>query len=221
MSLFICGTDTAAGKTCTAAALMSRFAANNSLRYWKPIQTGSEADSDRDTVASLTSLPGQRFLPVAFSFRAPLSPHRAAELEQRRIELPELIRYLEHYRSQGPLLIEGAGGLLVPLNRRHTWLDFLRQSSLPVLVVGRSGLGTINHSLLTIATLKSHSVEVVGIVFFGPLNEDNMRTVGEFSGIPLLGRVEFREGRIVSADLDREGILEARLRGGGTANANG
>lgn len=220
MSLFICGTDTAAGKTCAAAALMSRHGANRSLRYWKPIQTGNEKDNDLRTVSVLTGLPPERFLPTAFSYRPPLSPHRAAELENSRIELAVLIEYMERFRRQGPLIVEGAGGLLVPLNRRCTWLDFLTATATPVLVVGRTGLGTINHSLLTITTLQRHSLAVVGIVFFGPSNEDNMRTIGEFSGVPLLGRLEFQEGRVVTADLDHEGILDSHL-GEEAARGNG
>ena len=207
MSLFICGTDTGAGKTLTAAALLWRYRTMEKLRYYKPVQTGAPEDDDRATVQRLTGLPDERFVPTGNTFAAPLSPHRAAELEERELQLDELLQQLEERRKEGPLLVEGAGGLFVPLNRRCTWLDYLQRSRLPVVIAARSGLGTINHSLLTVRALRAGDVTIAGLVFIGPDNPDNARTVSELSGVPILGAFEFREQNDIRAAIDPTGAL--------------
>ncbi len=190
MSVFLTGTDTGAGKTTSAAAIMLRYPG---LSYWKPVQTG--LDYDRLRVQSLCGMYGQdtlgapeRFLEESYYFPAPLSPHRAAELAKTHIDPEKILEDLQNHQSKkGPLLIEGAGGILVPLTRSYTWLDFLKASGLPVLIAARNALGTINHSLLTIELLKSHSIPVLGLLFCGPTQKtDNWRTVEEISQIPVL-----------------------------------
>ena len=215
LSLFICGTDTGIGKTHVAAAIMySQHQRIIDLRYWKPVQTGSGEDDDRQLTIELSGVSNSYFLPTTLSFKEPLSPHRAAELENYTIELEELLRAFHENVKNHSLLIEGAGGLLVPINRRVTWLDFLKETGLPVLLVARSGLGTINHSLLTLEQLRRHQVGVAGIVFCGPTNQDNMRTIEEFAGVRRLGvMVAGANGRPdIKHVFDDENALEQLLR---------
>lgn len=211
MSLFVCGTDTGVGKTILSAALFRRYAPDNpALRYWKPVQTGD--DDDCAEVLRLSGLPAERAYPNQYKFQAPLSPHRAAELEHSEVSFDALIeRYVELSRS-GPLLLEGAGGLLVPLNRRYTWLDFLERARLPVVLAARSGLGTINHSLLTLAALRSRAIPVAGVVFCGtPENPDNFRTVAEFGSVSVVGCFSYAPGAPLG-DPDPAGLLAPYLR---------
>lgn len=208
MSLFITGTDTGVGKTIASAAILRQYADVPGLRYWKPVQTGD--DDDRGTVAALSGLPADRFLPNTYHFPEPLSPHRAAELADGHVELDRLLADYERYSAAGPLLIEGAGGLLVPLTRRLTWVDFLqRVKSVPVLIATRTALGTINHSLLTAQALKAARISAVGYLFCGTDNPDNMRTIMEFSDLPALAQFEYAEGDPLPADLniDPAGLL--------------
>ncbi len=210
MSLFICGTDTGIGKTHVSAALLRRFADVPGLRYWKPVQTGFPPDDDRAIVGTLTGLPDERLAPTGISYREPLSPHRAAELEDRPAPgVSDLLPILKELEQAGPLIVEGAGGLLVPLNRKETWADFLQAAPMPVVLAARSGLGTINHSLLTISEMRRREIELAGIIFCGPPNEDNRRTVLETSGVPCLGEFDYRGE---SGDLDFEIPGEAGLR---------
>lgn len=190
MSLFITGTDTGVGKTHASAALMARYAGLAKLRYWKPVQTGSD-DDDRATALRLSGLGPERFLPVAHHFTEPLSPHRAAELDGARIDLDDLVQLARRHMEEGPLLVEGAGGILVPLNREKTWMDFVKKLDLPVCIVARTGLGTINHTLLTVEALRHRDIKIAGILFCGPENEENLLTIREFSALPVLGRFYF------------------------------
>lgn len=179
MSVFVTGTDTGIGKTMTCGCLMKAFAERPEIKYYKPVQTGS--DNDRDEVLKMSGLPNQRALPFEFHFSEPLSPHRACELDGcEPVELEYLVhRFKEHSRS-AELIVEGAGGLFVPLNRQRTWLDYLQHTGLSVVLVTRTTLGTINHTLLSIEALLSRSIEIAGIVFSGPENEDNRKTILEF-----------------------------------------
>ncbi|MEQ9363572.1 MAG: dethiobiotin synthase [Leptospirales bacterium] len=205
MSVFVCGTDTGVGKTITSAALMRSYRDVPGLRYWKPVQTGG--DDDRGTVQSLAGLASDRLHPNTYRFNEPLSPHRAAELEDDQIVMDRLLEDLTRYRAAGPLIVEGAGGLLVPLNRRTTWLDFLRLAQLPVVIVARTSLGTINHSLMTARILKAAELPVVGFVFCGPDNPDNVRTIMEFTDLPALTQFEYTDGEALTANVDPAGLL--------------
>ena len=165
------------------------------------MQTGD--DDDRATVQSLTGLDETYFVPTGWSFTEPLSPHRASELEERQDEITvaRLFARLQRHKIEGPLLVEGAGGLLVPLHRglRETWLDFLMATGLPVVIVARTALGTINHSLLTVQALRAAEIPIAGLLFCGEENEDNRRTIREFSGADDLGRFYLNDGRDIGA----------------------
>lgn len=192
MSRFILGTDTDAGKTAVASALMARLT-DSSTRYWKPVQSGFPPDDDTASVIHQASLDFNRACPPLYSFQAPLSPHRAAALDGKEISLELLLEEYWIRSRETPLLVEGAGGLYVPLNENVTWLDFLRETGMGILLVARTGLGTINHSLLTLEALYRNDLRVDGIFFFGPAGadeHDSMATICRMGEANFLGRVD-------------------------------
>lgn len=176
--IIITGTDTDIGKTIFAAALAAALGA----AYWKPIQSGLADGCDGDTARRLGV---QTILPEAYRLTAPLSPHRAAELDgividPTRLALPEM---------EGPLVVEGAGGVLVPVTRDMLYADLFARWRAPVVLVARTGLGTINHSLLSIEALRARKVPLLGIAFSGEANEDNEATIAAIGGLRRLGRL--------------------------------
>jgi dethiobiotin synthetase len=183
---FVSGIGTNVGKTFVSAGLM--LASN--ARYFKPIQTGAPDDLDRETVRELTGLDESRFLPEVKAFRAPLSPHRAAMIEGQEIRVGEIALP----KVDGPLVVEGAGGLLVPLNTTETMLDLMVAFGLPVVLVSTDYLGSINHTLLSLRCLKQEGIEVAGVVFTGRAFEDNAETIARFAGqVPIWPRLPHLE----------------------------
>jgi dethiobiotin synthetase len=185
--LFVTGTDTGVGKTLVSALLC---AALDGV-YWKPIQTGATEDSDRRTVMQLAELASERTLPECYVFDPPVSPHLAAEWAGVTINLSTIHR--PEGKLPGPLIAEGAGGVMVPVNERDFMLDLMRRLGLPVLVVARSALGTINHSLLTLGALQRAGLTAKGVVAVGTPNRDNERAIERFGSVPVVGRVPFLE----------------------------
>lgn len=179
---FVSGTDTGVGKTVISAALTLGLNAF----YWKPVQSGTkEVDGvDCEMVARLTGLSSERIFQSSYSFREPASPHLAARLEGAQIELDHLSS-----PSVRPLVIEGAGGLLVPLNDHHLMIDLIQKLGFPTILVARSTLGTINHTLLSLEALRSRSIPVAGVVLNGPLNPENRAAIEAHGKIPVLCEV--------------------------------
>ena len=181
----ITGTDTDIGKTVVAAMLTLALGGT----YWKPVQSGIEGGVDTRAVQKMTGLPNERFLEEKYVFTEPLSPHRAAELDEAHIDVDAL----SIPKVDGPLIIEGAGGLMVPLTRENLLINLFKswneEERVPVILVARTGLGTINHTLLSLEALWSRDIPVHGIVFVGDENEDNMRTIADFSKVKVLGRL--------------------------------
>ncbi|MEL6978582.1 MAG: dethiobiotin synthase, partial [Pseudomonadota bacterium] len=155
----VAGTDTEMGKTVFAAALTGALGA----RYWKPVQSGLEEATDSETVAHLARLSSDRVLPEAWRLRTPASPHLSARLDGVRID-PEA---LHPPQTDGPLVIEGAGGLLVPLTETVLYIDVFARWGLPVVLCARTALGGINHALLSLEALRRRSVPVRGVAFLG------------------------------------------------------
>lgn len=176
---FVTGTDTDVGKSLVSAILL--LACN--AHYWKPIQAGS---SDTAWIQQLTQLPDHCFMPSVYSLKAPLSPDQAASLENINIELDKI-----KLPETENLIVEGAGGVCVPINTHHSMLDIMKQLALPVIIVARGTLGTINHTLLTIKELEQQRINIKGVVFSGELNPDNQRAIEHWSGIPTLFHVPF------------------------------
>jgi dethiobiotin synthetase len=178
MRLVICGTDTDVGKTVVSALVVQGLGA----RYWKPVQSGTDGGGDSGRVQRLINLPPERLLSEAYRLSAPVSPHWSAErdgvlIDPDRLALPS---------GDDPLVVETAGGLLVPLRRDWLQIQQLERWRLPVLLVARSGLGTINHTLLSLEALRRRGLAVLGLVLNGPPHADNPRTLEELGGVPVL-----------------------------------
>ena len=182
-AIVITGTDTGVGKTVFAAALAGALGAH----YWKPVQSGPDDEGGTDAlrVARLSGLPAAHILPEAWRLTQPLSPHRAAELDgvaidPARLALPPVA---------GPLVVEGAGGVLVPLTRSLLYADLFARWQAPVVLVARTTLGTINHCLLSLEALRARGVPVLGVAFVGQANEDNEATICAMGQARRLGRL--------------------------------
>jgi dethiobiotin synthetase len=176
----VTGTDTDAGKTVFAAALAGHLGG----WYWKPVQAGLDGGTDRERVAALSGLPPERILSEAWRLTTPCSPHRAAEIDGVEID-PEAVTLPE----QRPLVVEGAGGALVPLTRKVLFADVFARWGLPTIVVARTSLGTINHSLLTIEALRARGVRIHGVAFVGDPVEDSEATICSIGAVKRLGRL--------------------------------
>jgi len=181
-AIVVTGTDTDAGKTVVAAGLTLCLPC---AHYWKPVQSGTTPATDTGTVRALTGLPAERFLPEAYLLREPASPHLSARLEGVEIDLDRLALPA----TGEPLIVEGAGGLMVPLTEQALAIDLFARWGRPVILVARTGLGTINHSLLSIEALRARGIPIGGILFSGDPHAENERIIPRLSGIPSLGRL--------------------------------
>ncbi|MER9236990.1 dethiobiotin synthase [Mesorhizobium sp. M0622] len=195
----ITGTDTGIGKTVFSAGLAGLLDGF----YWKPVQSGLDGETDSEVVARLAGLPSGRVLPEAYRLKNPLSPHRSAEIDGVAIEAARLSLPV----VPGPLVIEGAGGLMVPLNRRTRFINIFAQWQLPVILCARTALGTINHTLLSIEALRARSIPLIGIAFIGDEAADTQRTIAEFGDVPQLGRLPYLD------PLTRETLRDAMIAG--------
>lgn len=186
MSRFVVtGTGTDIGKTVFAAALTEALDGC----YWKPVQAGLEDGTDAQRVAALTGLPSDRILPEAWRLRTPASPHHAADLEGVRVDAETL----SPPDCDRPLVIEGAGGALVPLNDEVLFADVFARWGLPVVVCASTALGTINHSLLTLEALRERGVPVLGVAFIGAANDSSEAAIVRFGRVKRLGRLPWLE----------------------------
>lgn len=181
IQLIVAGIGTEIGKTVASAVLVEALNAD----YWKPIQSGALEDSDTDTVRRLISNPTTRFHPEAYRLRQPLSPHAAAELDGIRIDSAN-IRLPE---TDNSLVIELAGGLMVPLNDRTLNIDWVAESGLPVVLVSRNYLGSINHTLLSVEACRSRTIPILGLIFNGPTAPATETFVLNYTGLSCIGRI--------------------------------
>ena len=181
--IVVTGTDTGIGKTVFAAALTGALGAH----YWKPVQAGLDEDGsgDADTVARLSGVAAAQILPNVWRLATPCLPHRAAEIDGVTID-PDA---LAPPPIEGPLVIEGAGGVMVPITRSCTFADLFARWRYPVVLVARTELGTINHSLLSIEALRTRGVPLLGIAFVGEGNEDSEATIAAMGKVKRLGRL--------------------------------
>lgn len=193
-TLFVTGTDTDVGKTVVSALLVAGLQAE----YWKPVQSGSAAGTDTGWVKAHTGLPDAFFHPEAYSLPLFLSPHAAAAQAGEQIDLGAIV--LPERRRSAHMIVEGAGGIMVPLNARETMADLMVQLGVPVLLVARSTLGTINHSLLSLEKLRHLGLHVFGVVMNGPRNEDNRRAIESFGQVRVCAQIE-PMGRIMPQSL--------------------
>ena len=177
----VTGTDTGIGKTVFSAALAGALDGY----YWKPVQSGLDEETDSETVRRLSGLSAERIFPEAWRLQTPVSPHLSAEIDGVAID-PDALRLPETDR---PLVVEGAGGLLVPLTRQSTYIDVFARWGRPVILCARTGLGTINHTLLSVEALRQRRIPIVGIAFIGEERSDTQAIIAEMSGVPVLGRL--------------------------------
>lgn len=183
--VFVTGIGTDVGKTVVAAILTEALGAD----YWKPVQAGNLGFTDSDVVRSLLSNQASFIHPEVYRLHEPMSPHAAAKIDGVEISLDAFV--LPH--SERPIVVEGAGGLMVPLNDRDVVADLIAKLALPVVVVSRNYLGSINHSLLTLDALAARGVKLAGVIFNGEENAESERIILQRSGAHLLGRVGVEE----------------------------
>lgn len=190
------GTDTDVGKSvaCCWALLHLNGA------YWKPIQSGLEPETDTQAVKRITSFDEDRFFPSRYELNEPLSPHAAAKIDGVRIDLNDF----SLPESSLPLIVEGAGGVMVPLNEQNFMIDLMARLKLPVIITARSTLGTINHTLMSISLLRLSGVSIAGIILNGPLNEGNRQAITEYGNVKILGEIPLLD------DLSKDSLLNIK-----------
>ncbi len=187
--IVIAGTDTGVGKTVFAAALARMLGGY----YWKPVQSGRDPSTDSARVRAL-GVPAGRVLKERHVFSRPLSPHRAAELDGAAIDVERLASPPHPPDAARALIVELAGGLLVPLTKEVLQVELLKRWGAPVVLCARTSLGTINHTLLSIEALKSRGIPLLGVAFVGKAMPDTERTIAALSGARRLGRLDWIAG---------------------------
>jgi dethiobiotin synthetase len=203
MKLFITGIGTDVGKTIASSIIVEALEAD----YWKPIQAGDLDNSDTNKVEKYVSNSTTKFHKNAYALQTPASPHLAAEIDGITIELKKIIEPT----TSNHLVVEGAGGIYVPLNNSDCVIDLI-QPDYNVIVVSRHYLGSINHTLMTIEILKSRKVNVAGIVFSGDENKATESIILEKTNVPMIGRIDnepYFDQNVIKyyADLFRENLL--------------
>jgi dethiobiotin synthetase len=181
MKIFITGISTDVGKTITAAIVVEALEAD----YWKPIQAGDLDNSDSHKVKSQVSNSKSQFYPNAYQLNTPASPHLAAEIDGITID----IKQIKEPKTDNHLVIEGAGGIFVPLNETHSIIDLI-QPDYKIIVVSRHYLGSINHTLLTVEAIKNRGFEIAGIIFSGSENKSTEDLILNRTGIKCIGRID-------------------------------
>ena len=178
MSRFVVtGTDTGIGKTAFSAGLAGMLGA----QYWKPVQAGLDGPTDSEVVAGLS---GVDIIPEAYRLKLPASPHQASAEENVEIDCDSL-----NPPASAPLVIEGAGGLMVPLTRQTLFIDVFARWGLPVILCARTSLGTINHTLLSIEAIRARGIPLLGVAFLGEAQEESEGIIMERTGVKRLGRL--------------------------------
>lgn len=181
--IFVSGTDTGIGKTVVSAMLTAGLDAS----YWKPIQSGLEEETDTEFVKWITEVPKEQIIPERYRLTEPLSPHASAEIDGVSISLDDF--ELPGFNTDH-LVIEGAGGLLVPINREDMIIDLIQTLDVPVLLVVRSELGTLNHTFLSLEALRSRDIPILGVVMNGPKNESNRKAIEKYGEIKVLAELD-------------------------------
>ena len=203
MKLFITGIGTDVGKTIASSIIVEALEAD----YWKPIQAGDLDNSDTNKVEKYVSNTTTKFHENAYALQTPASPHLAAKIDGLTIDIHKIIEP----KTTNHIVIEGAGGIYVPLNNSDCVIDLI-QPDYKVIVVSRHYLGSINHTLMTIEILKSRNLNVAGIVFSGDENKATESIILEKTNVPMIGRIDnepYFDQNVIKyyADLFRENLL--------------
>ena len=204
MKLFITGISTDVGKTIASAIIVEALQAD----YWKPIQAGDLEHSDTHKVRSLVSNTQSQFHPNSYALQTPASPHLAAAKDGITIDLNQI----QEPETTNHLVVEGAGGILVPLNDTQSVVDLI-QSDYKVIVVSRHYLGSINHTLLTVEALQNRKIQVAGIIFSGDENSSTESIILSRTAVPCLGRIAqepYFDSNVISeyADAFRDSLMK-------------
>ena len=204
MKLFITGISTDVGKTIASAIIVEALQAD----YWKPIQAGDLEHSDTHKVQSLVSNTQSHFHSNSYALQTPASPHLAAAIDGITIAMNEI----QEPKTNNHLVVEGAGGILVPLNETQSVVDLI-QPDYKVIVVSRHYLGSINHTLLTIEALQNRQIQVAGIIFSGDVNTSSESIILNRTAVPFIGRIAqepYFDTNVISeyAELFRENLLK-------------
>ena len=204
MKLFITGISTDVGKTIASSIVVEALEAD----YWKPIQAGDLDNSDTHKVKSRISNSKSQFHSNSYQLNTPASPHLAAEIDGITIDLKEI----QEPETKNHLVIEGAGGIFVPLNAKDTIIDLIK-SDYKVIIVSRHYLGSINHTLLTIEAIQNRGFKVSGIIFSGSENKSTESLILNKTGIKCIGRIDeepYFDPNVIKeyADLFRENLLQ-------------
>lgn len=209
-AFYVTGTGTDVGKTFFSSLFMAKYAENHGFRYWKPIQTGTVSADDTSFVQKTTSLSDSYFLKPGFVFKTPASPHYAAKVEGQNIDPKSLLSSIAKERKNNTL-IEGAGGVFVPITEDYLTIRGIQESNLGVIVVGTTELGTINHTLLTLEVLTSRFIPVYGFYLVGPKNplqEDNATMIQKLGGVSFLGLTNFPDQKLSSEEFKAFALAE-------------
>ena len=203
MKLFITGIGTDVGKTVVSAIITQALEAD----YWKPVQAGDLDQSDMHKIKAYVSNSKTKFHEKSYALNTPASPHYAAEIDGIVIDLTKILEP----KTKNHLVVEGAGGIFVPLNDQDTIMDII-QPDYKVILVSRHYLGSINHTFLTIEALKNHNIKIAGIVFNGEENKATESIILSKTGINFIGRLEqepYIDANVINeyADLWRENLL--------------
>ncbi len=183
-TLFLTGIGTDVGKTIISAIIVEALGAD----YWKPIQAGDLEKSDTIKIQKLISNSVTKFHKESYALKHAMSPHAAADLESIKIDLARIHRP----KTKNNLIIEGAGGLKVPVNQQQTILDLIQPGD-KVIVISKNYLGSINHTLMTLEILRQNGIEPLGIIFNGIENKATQEIITKMSEVPIITRIEYYE----------------------------
>ena len=203
-AFFVTGIGTDVGKTVVSSILLEALQAD----YWKPVQAGDLAFGDSDRAKSLITNKKSQFYPETYRLNTPASPHFAAEVDGIEIRLDAF----QLPKTENTLIVEGAGGLLVPLNSIETVLDLIQKLKIPVILVSRNYLGSINHTMLSVEVLKQRNIPIAGIVFNGVPNPATESWILNASALTCLARIGNADGEVdrsfilTQAELNKESI---------------
>jgi dethiobiotin synthase len=181
LGLFVTGTDTDVGKTVAAAWLVAKLGAC----YWKPVQAGNHPEADSAIVRRLSGVPEDRILPEAYVLPEPIAPHEAARRAGTAIDMAKLVPP----PCDRPLVVEGAGGVLVPLDDKAYVIDLAAELHLPIVLVARSTLGTINHTLLSLEAIRRRGLQLAGVVVNGPETPHNRAAIERYGKVEIIAEI--------------------------------
>jgi malonyl-CoA O-methyltransferase len=202
--IFVAGVDTNVGKTAVCAGLMKLLDGHKTASYWKPIQTGTIVGDDTKDVQALTGLGPDSFLEPSYRFAEPLAPRDAAKKWGKTIEISEIVAGFRNRADKSRLVVvEGAGGLLVPLNEQSTQKDLIVQLGLPVLLISEDRMGAINHTLLTIEACRTAKIQVAGVILTKCRgSHGNAESISHFGKVEVLAELPpYEDSRTVIAQV--------------------